>query len=267
MRLIVPTFAVLMLSMSHAPATAACRGDCGGDGVVTINELVRAVAIALGSAPAGDCAAVDGDGDGRVTVAELIGAVNSVLEGCDGAAATPTPTPTGAPNLTPTVFVPGCDNGQVSFAYSQVADTNAITTPLELSLVAGAEIRDARTGLYVWQITALQCTGNEFTLGRSLQLQFVGVNSPIAAGVTVDIKASGFPLPLIVYGELQDPNVFLRTWRPASGTLTIEAVEGNRVEFHFVGNMVPYPLGSFGEQPTGSFTLDARGVIENVVRS
>ncbi len=59
-----------------------CAGDCDGDGVVSIAELVRAVNIALGSADVGTCVAADRDDDGMVAINELIRAVNSALQGC-----------------------------------------------------------------------------------------------------------------------------------------------------------------------------------------
>ena len=66
----------------RAGAAPACRADCGGDGRVTVDELVQAVAIALGARPLGDCPAVDSDDDGRVTIDELIAAVGVALSGC-----------------------------------------------------------------------------------------------------------------------------------------------------------------------------------------
>jgi ELWxxDGT repeat protein len=61
----------------------ACSGDCNGDGVVSIDELIRAVRIPLGVAPVADCSAADASGDGQVTIDELIQAVNAALAGCD----------------------------------------------------------------------------------------------------------------------------------------------------------------------------------------
>lgn len=60
----------------------SCIGDCGGDGVVTVNELIVAVNIALGNRPVTDCAAIDRDNDGTVSVAELVSGVLSLLNGC-----------------------------------------------------------------------------------------------------------------------------------------------------------------------------------------
>ncbi|HSP98535.1 MAG TPA: S8 family serine peptidase [Candidatus Dormibacteraeota bacterium] len=58
---------------------AATAGDCNGDGLVTIDEIIIGVRIALGDAPAATCAAVDTDGDGAVSIAELITAVGEAL--------------------------------------------------------------------------------------------------------------------------------------------------------------------------------------------
>lgn len=67
-------------------APAACFGDCGGDGAVTVDELVRLVSVALGALPADSCApqvpAID----------DLVRAVGHALDGCPGIAPTPTPT-------------------------------------------------------------------------------------------------------------------------------------------------------------------------------
>lgn len=62
--------------------TAACAGDCDGDGVVAINELVGAVRIALGEATVATCAAADANGDGGVSMDELIRAVLHAIDGC-----------------------------------------------------------------------------------------------------------------------------------------------------------------------------------------
>ncbi|GBD27226.1 hypothetical protein HRbin30_02571 [bacterium HR30] len=61
---------------------ATCAGDCGGDGEVTVDEIVRMVNIALGAAPVDQCRAGDGNGDGEITIDEIIAAVNKALAGC-----------------------------------------------------------------------------------------------------------------------------------------------------------------------------------------
>ncbi|MBX3025421.1 hypothetical protein KF840_11010 [bacterium] len=63
---------------------ARCAGDCNGDGVVSIDELIAAVAAALSDSARDRCPAADTDGDGGVSMAELISAVARALEGCPG---------------------------------------------------------------------------------------------------------------------------------------------------------------------------------------
>jgi hypothetical protein len=58
-----------------------CSGDCSGDGVVRINELIQAVAIALNQAPLSACESIDRDGGGAVEINELIRSVNEALAG------------------------------------------------------------------------------------------------------------------------------------------------------------------------------------------
>ena len=60
----------------------SCGGDCDAGGEVSIDELIRAVGIALGSAAVEVCASVDADGDGEVAINELVGAVGRALDGC-----------------------------------------------------------------------------------------------------------------------------------------------------------------------------------------
>jgi hypothetical protein len=59
-----------------------CAGDCNSDAAVTVDEVVRAVNIALGGAVLDDCAAADDGQDGTVTVDELVRAVAAALSGC-----------------------------------------------------------------------------------------------------------------------------------------------------------------------------------------
>jgi hypothetical protein len=89
--------AIGLLSGGSAAAAQGIPGDCGGDGMVTVDELIVGVNIALGSAAVSLCPSFDIDGDGQVTVDELIVAVNVALTGV-----TPTPTTTPTATATPT---------------------------------------------------------------------------------------------------------------------------------------------------------------------
>jgi hypothetical protein len=80
---------------------AACVGDCGGDGMVDISDLVLGVNIALGNSPISACAAFACQGDSTVPINCLVSAVNNALNGCPATPtaqplATRTPLPTGA---------------------------------------------------------------------------------------------------------------------------------------------------------------------------
>lgn len=72
---------LFLVSLLSAPA-AACDGDCSGDDLVTVDEIVRGVSIALGQAEVGSCPPFDRGGDGQVTVDEIIAAVAAALNGC-----------------------------------------------------------------------------------------------------------------------------------------------------------------------------------------
>jgi hypothetical protein len=65
----------------HYPRRGTLAGDCDGDGVVRIDELVLAVNIAIDAAPMSACAALDGDGDGQAEINELVRAVTNGLRG------------------------------------------------------------------------------------------------------------------------------------------------------------------------------------------
>jgi hypothetical protein len=67
-------------------ALRGCLGDCSLDGVVTVEEIIASVNIALGLAPVSACAGADVDVDGRVSVDEILEAVVSALQGCAAAA-------------------------------------------------------------------------------------------------------------------------------------------------------------------------------------
>jgi hypothetical protein len=57
-------------------------GDCDGDAMATIDELIIGVNIALDNAPLGTCPSFDTDGDGHVTIDELLQGVNHALNSC-----------------------------------------------------------------------------------------------------------------------------------------------------------------------------------------
>ena len=68
-------------AISARPAER-CPGDCGGDGRVTVDELVALVRVSLAGAAPEACENGDGNRDGRVSIDELIAAVTRALSAC-----------------------------------------------------------------------------------------------------------------------------------------------------------------------------------------
>jgi len=59
-----------------------CAGDCGADGAVGIDELIRAVSIALGDLPLDSCLTADANRDESVDISDLITDVGHALTAC-----------------------------------------------------------------------------------------------------------------------------------------------------------------------------------------
>jgi hypothetical protein len=76
---------VSVLKNTGTPPAISCVGDCNGDGMVVINELVIGVNIALETAELSACPAFDENGDGMVGINELVKAVNNALGNCPAA--------------------------------------------------------------------------------------------------------------------------------------------------------------------------------------
>jgi hypothetical protein len=59
-----------------------CVGDCNQDGMVTVDEILVGVNIALGGEPSATCPALTTNRNDTVTIDEILQAVNSALHGC-----------------------------------------------------------------------------------------------------------------------------------------------------------------------------------------
>jgi hypothetical protein len=84
-----------------------CPGDCNGNHLVVVNELLMGVGVALGHHPLSLCDAVESDGAAGVAVSELVLAVDAAMAGCPGpspadATTTPSLAPSPQPTRTPT---------------------------------------------------------------------------------------------------------------------------------------------------------------------
>jgi len=74
--------AVLAWSCPTLAGTTPCLGDCNGDEIVTVDELVSMISIALGERDLIDCKSGDADASGSIEVDEIIRAINHALSGC-----------------------------------------------------------------------------------------------------------------------------------------------------------------------------------------
>lgn len=100
-----------------------CPGDCNGDGRVSVDELVRAVGLALGDP--GFCLGLDSSGNGQIEVAELVAAVGRALNGClDGTQSVCGGPITSAPQLCDLTVTPRITTAfgtiRISFALSDL---------------------------------------------------------------------------------------------------------------------------------------------------
>jgi len=78
------TIASTLFTCAAIPAVAPCAGDCDADEAVSVAEIVRGIAIALGTGGLGTCTASDANGDGEVTIDDLLRAIGAALHGCVG---------------------------------------------------------------------------------------------------------------------------------------------------------------------------------------
>lgn len=166
-RLVAVVAVAAVVLASGRQAAAACAGDCGGDGEVTVNEVITGVTIALGNATVGSCAAMDANGDGRVTIDELIGAINGALGGC--AATTPdvsTPTPT-ATAIAETPTPCGAADGTADVTATSASPASG-QGPLQSSCVTVENAGGTRT-----ELTRVSARGTVNGVAFLLQVYFV----------------------------------------------------------------------------------------------
>jgi hypothetical protein len=62
--------------------SGGCNGSCDYSGQVTVDDILKLVAIALGNEGIAACPAGDSNGDNQITVDEILAAVNKALNGC-----------------------------------------------------------------------------------------------------------------------------------------------------------------------------------------
>lgn len=273
-------------------AQAACVGDCGNDGEVTVDEVLTGVNIALGVSPAGACLSFDGNGDSAVTVDEILTAVSNALVGCDATLATPTPTATATATATATqgngLATPtaparptpadGCGGGYARVTVSQASGTNFYHSPANGSL-------DLTKGLGTFVVAGqppyqIITTGGEFvTCPASLGSPVINIRWNLGGLKSVPMTGSSYSLfrgfnigdptrPTIAQVDMLeiDPGNPLGTrgWRCDSGTITFDSIEGSTVRLSVDASMSPEPSFSFQTPATGTYRLQFQAIIDSV---
>jgi len=62
--------------------TVACVADCNFNGNVDVSELITAINVGLGTSSLAQCVVSDPSGDGVVAIDELLRAIHAALDGC-----------------------------------------------------------------------------------------------------------------------------------------------------------------------------------------
>ncbi len=151
---LVCSFAAVHTLVTPVAARAdACVGDCGGDGTVTIDDLIKGVNLALGNTGGDPCPSFDLNDDGMVTVDEIIKGVNAALSSCTAVpSATPTTIPTATASPTPAgviaLFNADASNPNNPFPSDRLLDaTGHVALPpayLTASIPAGSKYNSVR---------------------------------------------------------------------------------------------------------------------------
>lgn len=121
--------------------TPVCPGDCNGDEMVSIDELITGVNMALGQSPPEACSAFDVNFDAEVTVDEIITALTRSLLGC---AAQPDDLSLSARALAPgemlTIFHPSIIAGRAVTVTFRGPDRYVLTVSTDLTENGAARI-------------------------------------------------------------------------------------------------------------------------------
>lgn len=122
---------------SATPTVRPCTGDCRVLGEVHVDDLLLGVRMLLGQATPNQCVRMDRNGDGVVTIDEVVGAVASATYGCVAGdqptatlAATITATPPGATATATASSAPNTATHTVAAPTQTRSPTTVPTTPV-----------------------------------------------------------------------------------------------------------------------------------------
>jgi len=204
------TVAMLILTaVTAAPSTAsACVGDCTNNRLVTVDEIITGVHIALGAGSLEQCRSFDDDGNHQVTVDELLIAVNSGLSGC----------PLYGGDYTGSVTLGPPWNGQIQLhvaAGGPVSGTLLVSSGGPAGSGSGAAVTFPPAGVSVTlsgnsalSSGAFEASGN-FTdgNGQPVAVEIVGTLPPPGSQSPISVQIG----PDSLYGSLTAPGTPLPT--------------------------------------------------------
>ncbi len=147
--------AAVLLARPGVAAPQGCTGDCNGDLIVTVDELVRGVNIALGNSEVASCPAFDCNDSGSVTVDCLVRAVNSAVDACPTSGPEIAVSPATGGSGAPFVASTGFDLAEVGYTQAEyfVAGTaNAFVNVGELGADGQWTVEPAASAAYKTRI-------------------------------------------------------------------------------------------------------------------
>lgn len=173
---------VFSLAVPASIVSGACVGDCGGDGAVTVDEIVTGVNIALGTAPLDQCTGFDGNADQQVTVDEILSGVNNALNGCAG--------------------LSGAYSAEVTFDATHSGIINL--TAHSDGQVSGSVVVTSGSSIFSRFEPSLSFT---FPVG-GVSVSVVGTYDPVTGGFEVEgnfADGNGQTTPVVISGDLPGP--------------------------------------------------------------
>ncbi|MBI3785930.1 MAG: hypothetical protein HY270_21260 [Deltaproteobacteria bacterium] len=175
---------VVLLAGWCGRVDAACVGDCGGDGEVTVEEILTGVNIALGTLPLTSCSNFDANGDGEVTVDELIRAVNAALVGCP---VEPTATPTVTSTAVPTASLAATPSSSPTYTSSP---TSTSTTTATLATPSATATGPTPTPTATPEAFVRAFAGEAAVVGNGL-----GAFAPLVTGIITGLRSNSPTCP------------------------------------------------------------------------
>lgn len=188
------SIALLIVGLGLRPGMAlGCVGDCNGDGMVGINELITGVNVALGSANVSACPSFDINNDGMVAINELITGVNNAQNDCGGAptvTARNTTTATATVTSTPTVTSTGTSTNTPP---TPTPAASQVPTPTS-SPGSGAPFAIQAAGIYVFDTAKGVASPQILQYTTGLATGATSLSTMAAAGtglIKLDFTADG----------------------------------------------------------------------------